>query len=182
MAVKDKYFPFIVALGLIGIGVVMRILPHPANFAPITAIAIFGGSALPKKVSIWIPLGAMVLSDAIIGFYPLAPVIWACYLVIALASSRWLRPASISRGVTVTLGASLFFYLVTNFGVWAASGMYAHTWAGLGNCYLLALPFFRNTLLSDMFYTSALFCAYTFATSELSRDNSVMKYVSRRKA
>ena len=177
MAFKEKYYPLVIALGLITIGVIMRLLPHPANFAPITAIAIFGGSVLPKKVSIWIPLGAMMVSDAIIGFYALMPLIWACYIVIALASSSWLRPAKLGRGVTLTLTSSLFFFLVTNFGVWVTSGMYAHTWAGLTNCYVLALPFFRNTLLSDICYTGALFGAYVLAVNGFTRDKKIVNHV-----
>jgi uncharacterized protein DUF6580 len=161
---KDKSYPLIVALCLIAAGILMRLLPHPANFAPITAISIFGGSVLPKKIAIWVPLAAMMISDAIIGFYALMPLIWACYLVIALASSRWLRPASFLKGATLTVSASVFFYLVTNFGVWLTSGMYAHTWSGLVGCYTLAIPFFRNTLLSDVIYTSLLFGIYALAT------------------
>ncbi|MGH7234406.1 MAG: DUF6580 family putative transport protein [Candidatus Saccharimonadales bacterium] len=161
---KEKYYSTIIALAMITIGVIMRILPHSANFAPITAISIFGGSVLPKKVSIWVPLGAMMISDAFIGFYALMPLIWACYLVIALASSRWLRPGSLLIGTILTLTSSIFFYVVTNLGVWLSSGMYAHNWSGIVSCYTLAIPFFRNTLLSDVLYTSALFGIYALAT------------------
>lgn len=177
MTFNAKHYPLVIALGLIATGVTMRLLPHPANFAPITAIAIFGGSVLPKKVSIWIPLGAMVVSDAIIGFYALMPLIWACYVAIALASSRWLRPATLGRGVKFTLASSLFFFLVTNFGVWVTSGMYAHSWAGLTNCYVLALPFFRNSFLSDICYTGALFSAYVLATNGFTRDKKIENQV-----
>lgn len=168
---KEKYYPLLVALSLICIGVLMRVLPHPANFAPITAIAIFGGSVLPKKLAVWAPLGAMVISDIIIGFYPLMPLIWACYLGIALMSYRWLRPGNVSRGTALTLGSSAFFYIITNFGVWATSGMYDHTWAGLLRCYVMAIPFFRNSLISDTLYTAALFGAYALATNQVSRNS-----------
>ncbi len=161
---KTKYLPILIALSLIAIGVVLRILPHPANFAPIAAISIFGGSVLPKRIAIWVPLGAMMLSDAFIGFYDLMPLIWGCYLIIALASYKWLRPANLLKGVTLTVGSSIFFFVVTNFGVWLSSGMYAHSWAGLINCYNMALPFFRNTALSDALYTAALFGIYALAT------------------
>lgn len=176
---KEKYFPTILALTLIALGVTMRIAPHPANFAPITAIAIFGGSVLPKRISVWAPLGAMVISDAIIGFYPLMPLVWFCYLIIALASSRYLRPRSLARGAVMTLSASLFFFVVTNVGVWATSGMYAHTWSGLARCYLLAVPFFRNSLLSDLLYTAALFGIFAMATRRQSREATVPKYAER---
>jgi hypothetical protein len=161
---KEKYAPAVIALSLIAIAVTLRILPHPANFAPVGAVAIFGGAILPKRMSVLVPLLAMMISDAVIGFYSLMPLIWACYLIIALASSHWLRPAHLRKGIVLTLTASTFFFVVTNFGVWATSGMYAHTWSGLMSCYALAVPFFRNTLLSDAVYTSLLFSVYALAT------------------
>lgn len=161
---KSKYFPIAVALSLIAIGIMLRILPHPANFAPIAAISIFGGAVLPRKIAIWVPLGAMMISDAVIGFYSLMPLIWACYLLIALASSKWMRPASLRKGVVLTLSSSVFFFVVTNFGVWLTSGMYVHNWSGIVSCYTLALPFFRNTLMSDAVFTAALFGIYALAT------------------
>jgi hypothetical protein len=67
------------------------------------------------------------------------------------------------KGIALTFSASLFFFVVTNFGVWLFSGMYAHTLSGLSYCYAMALPFFRNTALSDMFYTASLFAVYALA-------------------
>lgn len=173
---KEKYYPLLVALSMICIGVLMRVLPHPANFAPITAIAIFGGSVLPKKLAVWAPLGAMIVSDAIIGFYPLMPLIWICYLSIALMSYRWLRPASVSRGAVVTLSSSILFFVVTNFGVWVASGMYSHTVAGFIRCYVMAIPFFRNSLVSDVMFTVALFTTYQLATNRAARGSLATKF------
>src|ERR1700691_5931614 len=101
--IQEKCLPIIIALSLIALGVTARILPHPANFAPIAAISIFGGSVLPRKFAIWVPLVAMIISDSIIGFYSIMPVIWGCYLLIALASYRWLRPARFVRGAALTV-------------------------------------------------------------------------------
>ncbi|HEY4160793.1 MAG TPA: DUF6580 family putative transport protein [Candidatus Saccharimonadales bacterium] len=157
-----RYDPFQlgVALSLIAVGVSLRLLPHPANFAPITAIAIFGGAVLPRRLAVWVPLAAMMVSDLFLGFYDIIWVTWGCYLLIALVSSRWLRKPTLLRGAALTLSASLFFFIVTNFAVWAWSGMYAHTWHGFIQCYAMALPFFRDTLASDLFYTAALFGLY----------------------
>jgi hypothetical protein len=146
-----------VAIGLIALCVYLRVLPHPANFAPVAAVAIFGGAVLPRKVALWVPLLAMMVSDAIIGFYSMMFVTWACYLIIALASSSWLRKPTLLKTATLTLSSSVFFFVATNFAVWLTSGMYSHTLAGLGQCYTLALPFFRNTVASDLVYTAALF-------------------------
>lgn len=152
-----------VAVVLIVLVVTLRLLPHPANFAPVAAVAIFGGAVLPRRVALCVPLVAMMASDLIIGFYGIMPIVWACYALIVLSSSIWLRRQTMIRGVVLTLGASMFFFTVTNFAVWAASGMYAHTWFGLMHCYAMALPFFRNTMLSDSMYTSALFAALAFS-------------------
>jgi hypothetical protein len=175
--VKTNRFQLLVALCLIAIGVTLRLLPHPANFAPIAAIAIFGGAVLPRRFAIWVPLGAMVLSDLVIGFYGTMWVTWACYGLIAAASGHWLRKPTVARGLMITVSSSLFFFVVTNFAVWASSGMYAHTWVGLVHCYVMALPFFRNTAASDLFYTAALFGLYAFANGNTSR---VLKLVGQR--
>lgn len=160
---KTDRFQSAIALSLIALGVSLRLLPHPANFAPIAAIAIFGGAMLPRRLAVWVPLAAMMVSDSFIGFYSLIWVTWGCYALIALASSHWLRKPTLRKGVLATLGASLFFFIVTNFAVWAASGMYAHTWHGFVQCYVLAIPFFRNTLASDLCYTALLFGLYALA-------------------
>jgi uncharacterized protein DUF6580 len=161
--VKADRFQLAIALSLITIGVSLRLLPHPANFAPIAAIAIFGGAVLPRRTAVLVPLGAMMLSDLVIGFYSTMWVTWACYLVIALAASHWLRRPALLKGAMLALASSLFFFVATNFAVWVWSGMYAHSWHGFTQCYIMALPFFRNTLASDLFYTAVLFGTYSLA-------------------
>lgn len=168
---KPERWHVAIALALIAAAVSLRLLPHPANFAPVAAVAIFGGAVLPLRAAVGVPLAAMMLSDAVIGFYDIMPVTWVCYALIALASSLWLRGdwqraagwsrRGLVRGATVTLGASVFFFVVTNFAVWVASGMYAHTTAGLVQCYYMALPFFRGTLASDVIYTTSLFGVFS---------------------
>jgi hypothetical protein len=165
--VKAGRFQLSIALALIATGVSLRLLPHPANFAPIAAIAIFGGAVLPQRIAVWVPLSAMVFSDIFIGFYSTMWVTWACYLLIALASSRWLRRPSLAKGAAITLASSLFFFVVSNFAVWLSSGMYVRSWAGLLHCYVMALPFFRNTLASDLAYTAVLFGSFAWANATL---------------
>ncbi|MEK7536057.1 MAG: DUF6580 family putative transport protein [Patescibacteria group bacterium] len=155
----------LLAICLVLIVVSLRLLPHPANFAPVAAAAIFGGALLPRRYALLVPLGAMMISDLIIGLHPLVPVTWSVFGLIALASNRWLKNGNIAKGALLTLSGSIFFFVVTNFAVWLTSGMYAHTWSGLARCYTLALPFFRNTLLGDAVYTAALFSIYALATA-----------------
>jgi hypothetical protein len=107
----------------------------------------------------------MIISDVIIGMYDwrIMASVWVCYAIVALASSSWLRRPGIIRSGAFAMAASALFFVVTNFMVWAASGMYAHSWRGLADCYALALPFFRNTFVSDVVYTLLLFGAWEFA-------------------
>lgn len=151
------------AISLILMAVGLRLLPHEANFAPMTAIAIFGGVVLPRRLAVWTPLLAVVTSDLFLGFYNTILVTWACYAVIALASSYAMKKASLLRGISLTVSSSIFFFAMTNFATWLWSGMYEHTWVGLTRCYTMALPFFRNTALSDLVYASALFGTYVLA-------------------
>ena len=161
---KNKHLNLAVAICLIAIAVSLRLLPHPANFAPVAAVAIFGGAVLPRRLAIWTPVVAMMVSDLFIGLHNLILVTWGCYALIALCSSVWLRKPSLKRGLSLTLGSSLFFFTVTNFAVWVWSGMYNHTLIGLSQCFTMAIPFFRNTALSDLIYTGALFGSYGLAT------------------
>lgn len=154
----------LIALSLIIFAVWLRLLPHPANFAPVAAAAIFGGAILPRKFAVWVPLTAMAVSDMFIGLHPLIPVTWGCYLLIALAASRWLSQPTFLGGAGLTFGASIFFFAATNFAVWLQTNMYAHTLSGLAQCYTMALPFFRNTVASDLIYTGALFAIYALIT------------------
>lgn len=159
----EKRLNVLIVISLITLGALLRVLPHPANFAPVAAIAIFGGAMLPRRYGILAPLAAMVVSDMVIGFHNLIPVTWGSYILIALVSGIWLKKRTLTRGITLALSASIFFYTVTNFAVWATTGMYAHTVSGLSSCYIMALPFFRNTLLSDMLFTASLFGLYWVA-------------------
>lgn len=157
---NSKKISLAIAISLITFAVSLRLLPHPANFAPMAAVAIFGGAILPKRYAIGVPLAAMAISDLFIGFHSLIAVTWGSYAFIAVASSRWLSKPTLIRGASITLSSSIFFFIITNFAVWLTSGMYAHTWAGLVRCFEMALPFFRNTATSDLIYTGALFGAY----------------------
>lgn len=146
---------------IIFLAALSRLLPHPPNFAPITALALFGGVYLDKKHTFIVPIAAMLISDYFIGFYAGMAWVYASFIAIGFMG-LWLRN---HRGIRQTIGAtlagSILFFLVTNFGVWISSKVaYPHTMDGLIACYVAALPFFRNTLLGDVIYVAALFGAY----------------------
>lgn len=141
----------------------MRILPHPANFAPIAAIALFGAVYLKdKRQALVLPLMAMVISDFFIGFDSVQSrlMVYGSFLLIGLIG-LWVRN---HKNVFTVVGGSLFgstlFYLITNCVIFYSTKMYPHTFAGQIASYTNALPFFRNTLLGDLFYVTILFGTY----------------------
>ncbi len=149
------------AAGLVVAAASARLLPHPPNFTPVAAMALFAGTCLPSgALAFAVPLTAMFASDLVLGIHDLMPVVYLCFgLTVGLGrlvrSRR--RPAPVALAC---LSASTLFFAVTNFGVWAAGALYPRTPAGLLECYALALPFFGNTILGDAFCTGALFCGY----------------------
>jgi len=144
-------------------GVVLRLLPHLPNFAPIAAMALFGGVYLNKKYALLIPLIALFLGDIFIGFY--SPwIMFSVYGSFALIGllGLWLKKnKTIPNIIGSALMGSIIFFLVTNFAMWAIPhSLYPHNLQGLMQSYIMGLPFFRNTLLGDFFYVGAMFGLY----------------------
>lgn len=159
---KD-YIGISIAVTLIALAIVGRVMPHPANFTPVAAVAIFGGAILPRRWALSLPLLAMIVSDLIIGLHPLIMFTWGSFAVIAFLSSYKLKSISFSNVALSSLGASILFFVVSNFGVWIEGRLYARTLSGLAECYINAVPFFRNTLLGDVIFSAILFGTYVFA-------------------
>ena len=136
-----------------------RLIPHPWNLTPIGATGLFAGAHLSPRWSWLIPLAPMVIGDWLIGGYN-ALVMLFVYLGIAGTAfiGYWFLGHKFSalRAGGAVISASLFFFLVSNFGVWL-SGMYAPTWQGLVECYLMGLPYLGNTLIGDSFYAGLFF-------------------------
>lgn len=153
---KDDFL--IPALTLVLLGFVARLLPHPPNFAPIGGVAIFSGLYLPKRLAILLPLVAMLASDFLIGFYSL-PILLSVYGSFALTVAIGLfirRHKSLPTVIGGALAGSVAFFLITNAAVWLFGTMYPHNISGLFQSYVMALPFFKNSLLGDFFYTGVL--------------------------
>jgi len=149
---------FFFAASLILLAAFSRILPHPPNFTPVSAIALFGGVYLEKRWSILVPFVTMLLSDAVLGFHSTMIFVYGSFFFIGLLG-MWLKEhQSLSVIVGVTVCSSLLFFIVTNFGVWfMPQTLYPNTMEGLMQCYVAAIPFFRNTLIGDMMYVGILF-------------------------
>ena len=153
-----------VLAGMILVAAASRLCPHWPNFTPIAAMALFGGAHFAdKRLAFGVPLLAMLLSDALIGFHAGMIAVYASFaLVVALGLGLRANRTVFSVGGTALAGALLFF-LVTNFAVWSAGALYPRTLAGLAECYGAAVPFFRNTLAGDAFYTAVLFGGFALA-------------------
>ncbi len=135
-----------------------RLLPHPPNFSPVVAVALFGGAALAdRKLAFIVPIAAMLLADFFIGFHDTMVFVYlGMVLVVGLGQilARRRQPAVLVSGAIV--GSGLFF-VVSNTGMWWLSGMYQYSVEGLMLCYAAAWPFFHNTLLATVFYSALLF-------------------------
>jgi len=155
---------FIVLAGIILAAAASRLIPHPPNFTPVAALALFGGASFARKrTALLVPLAAMFLSDLVLGFSTITPVVYASLALIASLGFWLRRRPTVSRTLTAAVAGAGLFFVVTNFGVWALGTLYPKTAAGLAECFVAAIPFFRNTLVSDLLYTALLFGGFALA-------------------
>lgn len=142
----------------------LRIAPHPWNFTPVGAMALFSGAMLRDlRLALLLPLVALFAGDLFISLHKLIPVVYASFLI-SVAIGRFLsKNRTIIRIGGATLAGALQFFLLTNLGAWAFLGTYPHTVTGLGACYLAGLPFFWNTLAGDALYATLFFGGFALA-------------------
>lgn len=146
---------------LVVVAVSTRLIPHLPNFSPILAIALFSGLFITdKRLAVIIPLAAMLISDVIIGFHSTMLAVYLCFFIMVFAGIKLSQKESLRNNLLATIGGSVFFFLVTNFYFWIFSGMYPLTFAGLFDCYTMAIPFYRNAALGDIIYFVALYSIY----------------------
>jgi len=176
------------AIFIIIIGILLRLLPNAPNFAPVGAIAIFAGIYLGKKWSWAIPVAMMFVSDLFIGVYDwkIMAAVYTCFIVsvfigrivrninsavevrpqgTAEVSPRQL-PSALRQLLLLASGSlagSILFFLVTNAAVVFFGNWYPHTFAGVMQSYIAGIPFFRNTVLSDLFYLGIFAGSYEIA-------------------
>ena len=157
MPLSFSHTRLLAVASLIALIAASRLLPHPPNFTPMLAAALLCGGLLPPGRALLVPLGAMFVSDLVLGLHTgMASVYLAMALCVLLG--RILPP---QRGLSPALGgalaASALFFVVTNFAVWLSGSLYPPTAAGLLACYVAALPFFHHTLLSTLLFAAIFF-------------------------
>ena len=151
-------------LSAVLVAAALRLVPHPPNFTPIGAMALFGGAYIGRRaLAFAAPLGALLLSDLVLGFYHgMATVYFSVALIVMIGIVALSRVSPIRVGLAA-LASSILFFVVTNFGMWLFSGFYPRTLAGLEACYIAAIPFFQNTVAGDLFYAVLLFGGFKIA-------------------
>ena len=139
-----------------------RLFPHPPNFTPILALAIFGGAYFPNRIfAITLPVIAMFLSDLIIGFHSQIYAVYGTIIALSLLGNM-VKTKNIKNLAITGFSGSIIFFVTTNFSVWLSDGLYPLTFDGLIQSYVMAIPFFHNTLISTLLFLSILFFGYTF--------------------
>lgn len=174
---------FLLAVILIACAAIYRIMPHPANVAPITAIALFGGAYINKKYLVFlIPFLALFISDMVLNntilrsYYPDVEGIvwWSPYMtgtfiafgMVILFGLFFLKKVSALRVVSISLLSSFAFFFITNSFELVTNPMYPKTFAGLISSLTAGIPFFRPTILGDLLFTGVLFGAMEFIQSK----------------
>ena len=142
---------------LVAFGVVARVLPHAWNFAPLGGIGLYAGAYFRPRIAFAVPLAALLIGDLFLGFYGLTEMAFTYLGLLAgpvVGRLLLARRRSVPRfGAAVVVAATAHF-VVSNIGAWLT--LYPKTWQGLVDCYVLALPFFRTTLISDVIFAAAL--------------------------
>lgn len=143
---------------------VVRVLPHPWNFTPVGAMALFSGAKLGRSYKAFLlPLTALLAGDVFVGLYRL---MWVVYLSVCVSViiGLWFRTRQTTGPLAMAtlLGAAQFF-LLTNTAVWAFLNTYPKTLAGLVSCYAAGVPLFGNTLAGDALYCALLFGGFALA-------------------
>jgi len=163
---QNLVYRLLLALAIIAIAAALRIAPHPWNFTPVGAMALFSGAIIKdRRLAFAFPPLALFAGDVFVGFYKLSVmlIVYASFLLVVQIGRFLQGRRTIPRIAGATLLGSVQFFLITNFAAWWFLGSFPKTAAGLGACYLAGLPFFWNTLAGDAFYVSFFFGAFALA-------------------
>lgn len=147
--------------------VLLRLIPHIPNVAPIGALALFSGAHAKSRKIYIIPFIALFISDLFLGFHEVMPFVYGAFAITICIGMLLKRNISPLRLLGSSLAASFLFFVVTNFGVWVMGDWYPKTVSGLVNAYALAIPFFRNSIIGDVVYSFCFFYGYRYMMTYL---------------
>jgi len=153
-----------------------RIIPHMPNFTPLGAMALFGGAYLKNKYhALVIPIASLWLSDLVLNnfifsfysdftwFYPGFLWQYTSFILITIIGYFFLKKVNFKNVFITSISSSLLFFVITNFGVWLSGSIYSLDFQGLITCYVMAIPFYKGTVLGFICYSSLLFGILEFS-------------------
>lgn len=154
----------LILAGFVLIAAFSRLIPHPPNFTAIGAMALFGGAYFSKKyLAFLIPLGAMLLTDLVIGFHTTMIAVYISFALIVMIGFSLRENRKAGNLFLASVSSSVLFFAVTNFAVWGMGTFYPLNFTGLAACFTAAIPFFHYNLVGDLLYTAVLFGCFEFA-------------------
>ena len=157
-------FRLLLALVLMVIAAGLRAAPHPWNFTPMGAMALFSGAIIrDRRLAFLFPLLTLLAGDVFLGFHKLTLIVYASFLLSVLIGRLLRHRRTVPRLAGATFLGSVQFFLITNFGVWWLLNSFPKSPAGLAACYLAGLPLFWNTLAGDAVYVAFLFLSCALA-------------------
>ena len=159
-----SWLPVALVLGLASLA---RVIPHAANVTPFFAVAMAAGAWMGRdhlKTAAGLVVASMLLSDLILGFHWTMPFVYAGLalgaVIAAFANEQLVKSGRFSRqalGAFLTAGVgSAVFFVMSNVGVWLVGEIYPRTADGLIACFVMAIPFFQKSLVSDLFFGTVL--------------------------
>ncbi len=168
---SKKYLDRIIIIGVILLLASARLIKHPLNFTPITAMALFSGCYMKKYRWLIVPFLALFISDLFIGLYDIKLMffVYLCFLATFLLGRVYSNHKRWYILIVVSIISSVIFFLFTNASVWIFTSWYPKTLAGLETCFMMAIPFFRNTIAGDLVYSVIIFGFFEFVTSYFSK-------------
>tara|TARA_B100000131_G_scaffold280377_1_gene286232 strand:+ start:3153 stop:3647 length:495 start_codon:yes stop_codon:yes gene_type:complete len=141
-----------------------RLAPHPPNFTPILSIALFCGISFRSKYIFLIPLFSMLISDYFIGYHSMIMYVYVSLLIIFFIGKYLIKENSFNSTMVLSLSSAIIFFIISNFGVWIVG--YPKNISGFIACYVAALPFLSNTLISTLLFSSVFHYCQSFNVKE----------------
>jgi hypothetical protein len=141
----------------------IRILPHPPNVTPVAAMALFAGAYVSdRRLALLIPLAALLISDLVIGIHDTMLYVYVGMAITVFIGAMLRNRPTVLPAIAASFGASAIFFLITNYGAWMGNPIYPQTMQGLMAAMTAGIPFFRNSVLGDLFFTAVLFGGFQF--------------------
>lgn len=138
-----------------------RLIPHWPNVSPVAAMALFGGAYFAdKRLAFIVPFAALFLSDLLLGLHNAMIFVYAGFALTVVIGFMLQKRVTVTNTAFAMVASSVLFFLLTNFGAWMTSALYAKTAAGLGQAYVAGIPFFQNSLLGNLGYAVLIFGGY----------------------